>query len=409
MLGHVGPREARIWAKASRQAKLSVRVGQQEDLAGARTVKAPLLKADTGFMGNAVIGGLAPAQRYFYCVLLDGKPAMSRPFPSFVTAPPEGAAGHVRAAFISCVGDFGYEAAPGYADLCTRTNFDVLLLLGDNHYANTNDLARQSAFYADQRRQPGWGALTARVPTYAIWDDHDYGPDNSDGALPGKEKSLQAFLEHWTNPAAGEPDNPGIYCKLTRGEIDFFLLDVRYHRSPNKATNLAAKTMLGEKQLAWLKRELRASRARIKVLASGSEWQSQGTEDSWRSFREERDGLFQFIEDKGVKGVVLISGDRHFTAAYHIGGRWVEITSGPIGSKTIQTRNLPEMFLKHDQGKLYCVLDFDTTPSPPTVTLEVYRVAQGLVERRALSWDELHGAAKIAPLPATPTRNESRR
>ena len=329
---------------------------------------------------------------------------MLRPYPSFKTAAPENQNGHVRFAFTSCVGDHGYDAAAGYADMAVRTNFDLLLMLGDNHYANTNDPVKQRAYYADQRSRPGWRELTWQIPTYAIWDDHDFGPDNSDGTMPGKEKSLQTFKEHWANPSYGEPDTPGIYSKFTRGNVEFFLLDGRYYRDPNKATNLLNKTMLGPAQLAWFENALLESTAPIKVLVSGSEWQSNGTEDSWASFKKERSEIFQFIEDHNIRGVLLISGDRHYTGAYQVQQRFIEVTAGPIGSKNADGNNVPEMFLNFSptKSKLYCVYDIDTAAEPPAVILEVYRVGEGLALRRPFTWAEIQGLTKIKTLPVPP-------
>jgi len=403
MLGHVSSTEARIWAKSSEPAKLSVRIGIKPDLSGSRTVRGPKVDSGSGLMGHVVVSDLQPATLYYYSILLDGKPATPRPYPSFTTAPVQGQPGHVRIAFTSCVGYHGYDATAGYADLA-RTNIDLLLMLGDNHYANTNDPVIQRKFYFDQRATAGWRGLGPGTPIYAIWDDHDFGPDNSDGTLKGKERALQTFQEHWANPAYGEPDNAGVYFKFTRADIDVFMLDGRYHRDPNNASNLAHKTQLGAKQLAWFKRELLASKAPVKMLASGGEWQAYGTDDSWRSFKQERDDIFKFIEDNGIKGVLLISGDRHFTGAYQVEKKWIEVTVGPIGSAVASAKNTPEMFLNLSatKGHFYCVYDLDTTASPPKVTLEVYRVGDGLAQRRVFTWDEVLGVTKIKTLPPSP-------
>lgn len=409
LLGHVTSTNARLWTKASGPAKVSVRIGSTQDLSDGRVTKGPKLEARTAFMNTIEIENLRPARRYFYCVLLDGKPAMLPPYPSFTSAPPESRPGRVRFAFTSCVGYHGYDSSAGFADMA-RTNFDLLLMLGDNVYSNTNNPEIQRKFYADQRNTAGWREVSSRVPIYAIWDDHDYGPDNSDGTLPGKAEALRTFTEFWANPAYGETNNPGVYSKFTRADVDFFLLDGRYYRDPNKATNLLHKTMLGERQLAWLKRELLASKAAVKVLASGGEWQSHGTDDSWTSFQHERDEILDFIEEHRIEGVLLLSGDRHFTAAYQVKGKWIEVTSGPIGSaNSVRTKNVPEMFfnLSDTKAKLYCIYDVDTTGPHPRVTLEIYRVGEGLAERRAFTWEEVLGLRKIPPLPP-PQKPEAR-
>ncbi len=403
MLGHVSSTNALIWAHASAASRLSIRLSADEDLSNGKIIRGPVLEADNGFMGHVVLSGLAPETRYYYGVLLDGKPAMLRPYPSFVTAPPEGTSGRVRFAFTSCVGYHGYDASPGYADLA-RTNVDFLLMLGDNVYSNTNDPAIQRRFFFDQRDSAGWRGLSPGTPIYAIWDDHDFGPDNSDGRMKGKEKSLKTFTELWANPAYGEPDNPGVYFKFTRRDVDLFMLEGRYHRDPNKATNLTHKTMLGAKQIDWFKRELAASKAKVKVLVSGGEWQIHGTEDSWRSFQAERNEIFKFIEDQSIQGVLLLSGDRHFSGAYQVEGKWIEVTVGPLGSSPIVTKNASEMFLNFSEtkGHFYCVYDLDTAATPPQVTLEVYRVGDGQVLRRPFTWDEVNGVTKVKPLPPSP-------
>ena len=402
MVGHTSSTNAWIWAKASGRGRLSVRIGSREDLSDGSDVKGPRLEAEADFMNRLNIDGLKPRQRYHYCVLLNGHPAMSRPYPSFETAALEGTRGRVRFAFVSCVGYYPYDSAASWADMSTRTNFDLVLLLGDNHYANSPEPEKQRRAYQEQRNQGGYRELSVRTPFYAIWDDHDYGPDNSDATLPHKERALKTFQEHWANPAFGEPDHPGVYFKFSRSDVDFFMLDDRYYRTPNRATNQTDKTMLGSAQLAWLKRELLASHATVKVLAAGGEWQTHGTDDSWTSFATERDDIFKFIEDHHIEGVLLISGDRHFTAAYQVQGKWLEVTTGPLGSQNAETRNLPEMFLNFTtpRGKMYCVYDIDTGPEVPAVTLEVYRAGEGRLERRAFTWDEVLGRTKIKPLPA---------
>jgi len=399
MVGHTSDTDTRIWAKASGPAEFSVLLGTNEDLTKASLVRGPQLQESAAFMTNIWIGGLEPGRRYYYCVLLDGKRVLSRPYPSFLTAPPDGEPGRTRFAFTSCVGFREADSAAGWADMAARTNIDMVFLLGDNHYANTSDALKQRSFYHEQRSSGGYRELTSHIPTYAIWDDHDFGPDNSDTTLPGKEIALQTFRQHWANPGYGQADDPGVYFKFNRGNIDFWMLDVRYHRSPNKATNLVHKTMLGERQLAWLKQGLLASKAPVKILAAGSEWQSHGTIDSWTSFAAERDDLFGFIENNHIAGIILISGDRHFTAGYQVKGKWIEITSGPIGSSNAEAKTNPEMWTKYDKGKIYCILDVDTRPRPPFVTLEIYRAAEGLAERKVFTWEEVSGLAKIKPTP----------
>ena len=411
MLGHTGPTEARIWVKATGAAKLGVRVSERADLAEAREVDGPELQAASAFTGVVVIPGLQAETPYFYTVLLDGQPALARPWPTFTTAPADGAKGKLRFAFGSCVGKEPWLDAATWADLDARTAVDLVLLLGDNHYANTTDPAKQRAAFIAHRSNAAFRALFQRTPLYGIWDDHDFGVNDSDGTQPGKEDSLRTFNEFFANPGAGEPDNPGVYCKFTRGDVDFFLLDDRYHRSPDKAPDDGTKTQLGAKQLAWLKRELLASKATIKVIGAGGEWQSDSVLDSWKSYAREEQEIFDFLAEHDIRNVLLLSGDRHFTAAYQVRGRFIEVTSGPLGSPGAKSKPVPEMFAYHDDGRFFCIYDLDTAATPPAVTLEIWQTGLGLVEKRAFTWEQVTGGAKIephlpppkaAPVPAPP-------
>ena len=401
MLGHVADAAAKIWVRASGEGSLSVAVSTNASLAGAKLFNGDQLAEETAFAGVVDVTGMEAFQTNYYCVLLNGVPAMSAPYPHFVTARPSGTPGPLRVAFTSCSGYAAPDPAAGMADLALRANADVFLMLGDNHYANSPALDRQRFAYGHQRQSAGFRALTSTVPTYGIWDDHDFGPDNSDGTLENKETAWRAFKEHWANPSYGEPDNPGVYFKFTRGDVDFFMLDGRYHRTPNKTKDEGAKTMLGRAQIEWLKRALLASSARVKFLAAGSEWQSQGTEDGWKSFQRERDEILDFIEANDVQGVILISGDRHFTAAYQVRGRFLEVTSGPIGGNVAGAGRSQEMIFAQDKGRFYSVFDLDTTGEEPKVVLEVYRVGMGLAERRKFEWAEITGEKKIE-MPSEP-------
>ena len=401
MLGHIGPNEARIWVKATGAAKPAVRVSERADLADAREVAGPELKAASAFAGVVVIPGLKAGTRYFYAVLLDGQPALARPWPAFTTAPADGARGKLRFAFGSCAGKEPWLDAATWADLDARTTADLVLLLGDNHYANTTDPAKQRAAFIAHRSNAAFRALFARTPLYGSWDDHDFGVNDSDGTQRGKEDSLRTFTEFFANPGAGEPDNPGVYFKFSRGDVDFFMLDDRYHRSPDKAPDDGTKTQLGAKQLAWLKRELLASKATLKVIACGGEWQSHSVGDSWKSYAREEQEIFDYLAEHEMKNVLLLSGDRHFTAAYHVRGRFIEVTSGPLGSPGGKSSPVPEMFAYHDGGRFFCIYEIDTAATPPAVALEIWQTGVGLVERRAFTWEQVTGGAKIEPrLPA---------
>ncbi|WP_395749091.1 alkaline phosphatase D family protein [Prosthecobacter sp.] len=404
MLGHVGPDRAHIWVRGT--AAVPWKILLTASGAQTREIDGGSLKVEAGLSSIAVVEGLKPGTHYTYQIVLDGREQLPLPLPSFTTAPEIGSACRQRIVFGSCVGRTTAAAAPTWAELAERRAgsidegaFDVLLMLGDNHYGDTTEIEKLRVCYTAHRLGAGWRALSSHTPIYAIWDDHDYGPNNSDGTEPGKADSLKTFQEFWANPACGEADNPGCYFTFTRGDVQFFMIDGRYHRSPNKSEDTPQKTMLGAKQLAWLKRELLASKAKVKLLANGSEWESYGSEDSWTQFKQERDPFLRWIDEQKIEGVIFLSGDRHFSSGYHINGRFLELSAGPLGSVNSKLKANKERFTGFDDGRLWGVLDIDTTESPPRVAYEFWQVGHSMRERREISWAQLHGRETIERTP----------
>ena len=112
--------------------------------------------------------------------------------------------------------------------------------------------------------------LLATAHNYAIWDDHDFGPNNSDRSFIHKDKTLKAFELFWGNPSFGLPGTPGAISFFQYMDIDFFLLDNRYHRSPNDRRS-GQKTVLGKDQLEWLIDALSFSKAPYKMVLVGGQ------------------------------------------------------------------------------------------------------------------------------------------
>jgi alkaline phosphatase D len=299
-------------------------------------------------------------------VLLDERVVSATPASSFVTTPSAGMNGRVRVAFASCVGRLPEQSAAAWGDIAARANFDLFLMLGDNHYADSTDLERLRLYYTAHRQLAGFREVTAQRPV-----------------------------------RASEKEDPAIYHAFERNGVAFFMMDVRWHRTPNKEPDGAAKTMLGATQLAWLKRELKASRARVKILAGGSEWQTFSQPDSWAKFLTERDALLTWMQQEGIEGVIFLSGDRHFCAGYHIQDKWVEFTAGPLGSsneKNTMAVVSPETFTIHHDGKMWMVLDIDYTDAnaTPTITYEVWQAGEGMIEAKPVAWEAICGRALIA-------------
>ncbi|MCB1121986.1 MAG: alkaline phosphatase D family protein, partial [Verrucomicrobiae bacterium] len=120
--------------------------------------------------------------------------------------------------------------------------------------------------YRSQRQVRSLQPVLRSIPNLAIWDDHDYGLNGHDRENPIKDVALKVFKDYWANPGYGLPDAPGVFFQYSYGGVDFFFLDGRYYRDPATMDDGPGKTMLGSKQLAWLKAGLKKSQAPFKFL-----------------------------------------------------------------------------------------------------------------------------------------------
>jgi hypothetical protein len=107
---------------------------------------------------------------------------------------------------------------------------DLFLFVGDNHYANSPDLESLWWYYRRALEVPERASLLARVPTLAVWDDHDFVGNNTNRTSPGRESALRAFGDYWAVLPTGLPAEPGVYFRASWGDIDLFMLDDRYER-----------------------------------------------------------------------------------------------------------------------------------------------------------------------------------
>jgi alkaline phosphatase D len=180
--------------------------------------------------------------------------------------------------------------------------------------------------------------LLIAAPHLAIWDDHDYGPNNADASYVMKGESLQLFRRYWANPSYGLPEVPGIFGHARWGDVDIFLLDDRWYRSANDARDGPDKTMFGTQQLAWLRNALIHSQAPFKLVVNGSQmWNRVNRFEGWNHYATEQRAFADWLLAQRIEGVVFLSGDRHFSELLKITrpGAYplYEFTSSPLTSR----------------------------------------------------------------------------
>lgn len=192
---------------------------------------------------------------------------------------------------------------------------DLMLWLGDNVYLREVDFGSIAGYrhrYDQARGLPELSSLWSACPHYAVWDDHDYGPNDCDGAWVHKDWALEAFQAYWPNPGYGVVDRvPGIATAFRHSDVDFFLLDNRWNRV-NAGTKTLQPQVLGPDQLDWLIQAMRGSRAPFKLVAVGGQVLSDAAiYENLANYPAERQALLDRIAAEGIKGVVFLTGDRH--------------------------------------------------------------------------------------------------
>jgi alkaline phosphatase D len=223
-------------------------------------------------------------------------------------------------------------------DAILRYRPDLFIFTGDNVYGDLTPGAANtlSEAYAKAARIEGYRKLRETVPVLATWDDHDYGSNDAGGDFPYKERAKALFLDFWQVPEADpRRGREGVYDARIYGpagmRLQVILLDTRSFRSPLRRKPAGApgpgpylpdpdpaKTMLGPAQWTWLGEQLRQP-AELRLIISSVQVLAEGHGyERWGNLPHERERLLELIASTGARGVILVSGDRHVGALYHL-------------------------------------------------------------------------------------------
>jgi len=284
---------------------------------------------------------------------------------------------------------------------------DVMLWLGDNVYLRRPDYFDPVAMAARYKRQRGFEPL-ARLLTatahVAIWDDHDFGPNDAGGAFPLKGETLRLFTLYWANASFGLPELPGVFGIAPYGDVDLVLLDGRYHRSHPKLPDRPGKGMYGSAQMAWLENALLGARGRVKLVAGGSQfWNAASRYEGLYQYATEQRRLADVLLDARIDGLIFLSGDRHFGELLRIDrpGAYPlhEFTSSPLTSRPwakpdAAERDNPQVVPGTLVGRRQFGLIRVTGPGPERrIALESYDATGTLLWRHELHANDLRFAS----------------
>jgi phosphodiesterase/alkaline phosphatase D-like protein len=396
IVGGVRPDGARVYVRLDAVAPVTVEASADNFATIAASVTDTTLanEANSRILN---LTGLSPRTQYRVRVRING--ATQGPIGTFRTFPTPGTPGNYVFLGGSCIRNLESRDTLLFKK-AAESNPDLFMFYGDWGYPDSetgindvffsNPATSYAANYAKIleayrfRYSPSVNTslpILHKTAIETIWDDHDYSNDNSGNnfasayelfptvgrpitkpALPSIRPNLiRGFQNHSPSHDLVNPAQ-GIYRKITLGNMDIFVLDLRSSRTPQhdaikrvgnewKYEEPANHTLLGAEQLAWLKQELKNSTADWKILVSGitfnygnrvvydsclkigtnptTLFQSSASTlpidftgliaasrfaDKWVGYRSEQDALLQFIKDNNILNVFAVSGDTHNAA-----------------------------------------------------------------------------------------------
>jgi alkaline phosphatase D len=323
MIGHVSMRSADVWVQVDRESAIALKYWNDNEEGISQYIHT---QSATAFSSTLKIGNLEPGTSYKAVVMGEGVAVgdtieiNTQVLWDYRTDPP---AFKLIAGSCTFINDSIYDR-PGkpyggeYEIFVTMAEEkpDVMLWLGDNTYLREVDLQSYSGYlyrYSHTRKTPEMQALLQSCPNYAIWDDHDYGPNDADKSWIHGDWAKEAFETFWANPSYGAPagsNNVGTAFRFN--DVEFFLLDNRTNRV-NHHIRTQPLEVLGADQIDWLIAALNKSYAPFKIVALGGQFLSDNAKHENMAHYPERQEIIDRINEEKIHGVVFLTGDRHCT------------------------------------------------------------------------------------------------
>ncbi|MGE3261242.1 MAG: alkaline phosphatase D family protein [Bacteriovoracia bacterium] len=269
-----------------------------------------------------------------------------------------------------------------------RSSPDLFAFLGDNIYADTEDMNVMQEKYEQLARIPDFASFRKKIPIVATWDDHDFGLNDVGADYSQKNTSKKLFLDFFREPKNSVRRlQKGIYTSYFFGaekqRTQLILLDLRWFRSalvqgpngeylPNPDRNA---TLLGEEQWKWLEEQLKKP-ADFRILGSSVQFASSDHRwEKWANFPREKSRLLKMLDRLAVRNLLVISGDMHFgeisrdstPAGYPL----YDFTSSGLNYAEPSTDPNGKRLALFDTGPNFGLVTVDWTATPPSVSMEL--------------------------------------
>lgn len=349
MVGYSTMKEVLLWVQTNQSAKVHFEYWNvKTPTEKIKTESATTIKADA-FVAHLLADQLEPSEKYNYSLFINNQ-KIDRPYPLQFESQPlwlwRGDAPDFSFATGSCtyVSEEKYDR-PGdpygsqyqIFETIAQKKPQFMMWLGDNFYLREADWNSKTGInyrYTHTRSLPEMQAMLGSMHHYAIWDDHDFGPNNSDRSFKLKQVTDESFKNFF--PSSNYIFENGVTSHMQWADCEFFMLDNRYWRTPNKRKDIDNSEILGEKQVEWLLDALSNSYASFKFVVIGGQFLNPklGGETHATCAPEERKRIIEAIQKLKINGVIFFTGDVHHSelSEYKIAGGYplYDLTISPL-------------------------------------------------------------------------------
>ena len=218
---------------------------------------------------------------------------------------------------------------------------DFFLWLGDNTYYTNgewNDSIRMAENWRRRHSSPPLAQMMESISQRAIWDDHDFGPNDADSTYALKGVSAKIFSSVFKETPFSLAEFGDLRWQERKGKVLFIGLDDRTHRGP------VGTQVLGIGQLDWISEVLKAHRdAPLVFVALGS--QVLNLYESFENMARYPDERIELLKRcaQFPGQVVFLTGDRHHGEIEEVtfqGKHFIEVCSSPLTSKVFAPSSL---------------------------------------------------------------------
>lgn len=260
-----------------------------------------------------------------------------------------------RIGIVSCMNDALKDVADQIWPEFTGHNPDMILLLGDNVYADKNTSHFGPANpeilwvrYTQTRNKLPVFYIKTLIPTLATWDDHDFGRNGGDRTYEHREASRQVFFDFFPQEYKIKDYDQGfgVANSLKMFGAEWILMDNRFERSPNGA-NVSDETQWGQDNEKWLYKKLKSNPIPAFIAEGDQYFGGYHPFDSYE--RNHPESFKTFIKNiKTLKQpVVFLSGDRHLTEVIKVPAQTLGYQTYELTSSAIHSSKYPDAFIKN--------------------------------------------------------------